>query len=137
MIKVFLETSFFIRFFTKDDEQKFKDCLKLLELVESGKFRPYISNVVIQEVLFVLTKLYKFSKFQVLKDLDHILSIRNLVLIEQTNTKKALMFFKKFTIKYGDCLIATQVPKDCRLVTYDADFKKIEFLKIFDFSALN
>ena len=49
--KVFLETSFFIRFLTADDEEKFRDCLKLLETIENGKLRPYTSNVVIFEIL--------------------------------------------------------------------------------------
>lgn len=126
MAKVFLETSFFIRYFTEDDERKFKDCVKLLEIIEKGKVRPYTSNIVIFEILFVLTRLYKFSKKEVLDGVDRILAIRNLTLIETTNTKAAIRLFKKYNVKYPDCLIATQVPAKTKLVSYDADFSKIK-----------
>lgn len=125
MKKVFIETSVFIRFFTKDDQKRLEDTLRLFELIESGKIHPYISNVVIQEILFVLTKVYKFPKPEVLQDIQRALTLRNMTLIETTDTPKALSLFKRRSVKYGDCLIATQVPKGVQLATYDADFSKL------------
>ena len=125
MDKVFLETSFFIRYFTGDDKRKFKDCVKLLEIVEDGKLRPYTSNIVIFEILFVLTRIYKFSKKEVFEATQKILTLRNLTLIEKTNTKEAIKIFRKFNVKYPDCLIAAQIPKGAKIVTYDRDFDKI------------
>lgn len=127
--KVFLDTSVFIRFLTRDDEKKFSQCFQLFELIQSGKIKPYASNIVIQEILYVLTKIYKHPKVNVLMDIDKILSLRNLTLIERTNTTDALSLFRKYKIKYGDCLIATQVPRATTLITYDADFSKIRKLK--------
>ena len=125
MVKVFLETSFFIRYFTGDDQKKFQDCIRLLETIESGRLRPYTSNVVIFEILFVLTRIYQFSKKEVLEAVKKILALRNLTLVEKTNTKEAIKIFKKINIKYPDCLIATQIPKGARIITYDEDFDKI------------
>lgn len=130
MDKIFLETSVFIRYFTADEPKKFKDCVKLLETIENGKLRPYTSNIVIFEILFVLTRLYRFSKEEVLDGIKKILGIRNLTLIEATNTKEALKLFEKYNIKYPDCLIATQVPAGVKLVSYDADFSRIGKLNI-------
>lgn len=130
MNKVFVETSIFLRFLTKDDPRKFNECVSFFEFVNSGGVKPYISNVVIQEILFVLTRIYKFSKSRVLQDLDKILKLRNLTLIEVTDTKKALSLYKKHNIKYGDCLIALQIPPDVLLITYDSDFSKIKGLKV-------
>lgn len=127
-MKVFIETSIFIRFFTEDDPKKAKDCTALFELIESGNLQSYSSNVVIMEVLYVLSKIYKFPKKQVLKDLRTVLNLRNLTFIEKTNTMKALEVFEKFSIKFGDCLIATQIPEKLKIVTYDTDFKKIKGL---------
>ncbi len=130
MIKVFVETSVFIRFLTADDAQKFQDCVALFEEIEQGQIRPYASNIVILEILFLLTKLYKFPKAKVLSDIGKILNLRNLTIIEKTDTKTALNMFNKFNIKYADCLIAGQVPKTVILLTYDEDFKKLKSLKI-------
>lgn len=125
MKKIFLETSFFIRYFTADNPKKFKDCLKLLEYVENGSLRPYSSNIVIFEIFFVLTRIYKFSTSEVVDSIKKIIAIRNLTLIETTNTKDALKLHEKYQVKYPDCLIATQVPQGAKLVTYDEDFSKI------------
>ena len=129
MVKVFIETSVFMRFLTADDAQKFKDCVVLFEKVEQGKIRPYVSNIVILEILFLLTKLYKFPKAKVLADIGKILNLRNLTLIEKTDTRTALKMFDEYNIKYADCLIAGQIPKQTTLLTYDEDFKKLKDLK--------
>ena len=126
MKKALLDTSIFIRFLTQDDPQKFEDCAKFFELVEEGKIRPYISNIVILEIQFVLIKVYKFPKATVLEDIDTILRLRNLTLIEKTDTNEAISLYKKHNIKYADCMIITQLPKGAKLVTYDEEFEKIK-----------
>ncbi|HBL52033.1 MAG TPA: hypothetical protein DDZ05_02335, partial [Candidatus Blackburnbacteria bacterium] len=75
-------------------------------------------------------RLYKFPKLGVIADLQKILQLRNVVLIEKTDTEKALLLFKRHAIKYGDCLISTQVPKSVVLISYDSDFGKIKGLKV-------
>lgn len=130
MKKVFIETSVFIRYLTKDDPDKFNDCVRLFERIEEGKLTPYVSNVVIMEIIFVLIGLYRFSKRKVLAAVADVLKMRNVVLIEKTNTKEGLKQFKSLQVKYGDCLIVTQVPDGSRLLTYDADFRKFPSLAV-------
>ena len=132
MDKLFLETSIFIRYFTEDDPRKFQDCVRLLEIIEKGKLRPYTSNIVVFEILFVLTGIYQFSKKDVIEAIKKILTLRNLALIEKTNTKRAIKLFEKYSIKFPDCLIATQIPEGVKIVTYDDDFKKIDGLTSID-----
>lgn len=130
MKKVFLETSLFIRYLTHDDEEKYRECTLFLARIESGELTPYLSNIVILEIIFVLTRVYKFSKQRVFDAIGKILKIRNLTLIEKTDTRIAMRLFDDFNIKYTDCLIATQIPKGIVLVTYDADFRKIPSLSV-------
>lgn len=126
MSKVFIDTNIFIRFIIKDDTKKLEDCSRLFERIEEGKIRPYTSNIVILEIQFVLIKIYKFSKNQALEDINTLLSLRNLTIIDKTNTKIALDLYRKNNIKYVDCLIATQIPKGTKLVTYDEEFSKLK-----------
>ena len=123
--KAFIDTSVFIRFFTNDDPEKFQDCLEFFEVVESGKIRPYISQVVIFEIVFVLSRLYSFPKEKILLAIDEICNIRNITVIEVTNTRSALDLYGVYSIKYQDCLIVTQIPQGCTLVTYDDEFKRV------------
>jgi len=127
--KVFIDTSIFIRFFTKDIETKYQECEDFFRLIESGSIKPYTSNIVLMEIIFVLTRQYKFSGTKVGKALEKLLDIRNLTLIEKSDTPKALRLFEKYKIKYADCLISTQIPQKTILITYDSDFLKIKSLK--------
>lgn len=125
MKKVFIDTSVFIRFLTQDDREKFEECESFFKEIELGKLRPYASNIVILEIIFVLARIYKFPLKTILTRLKVLLQLRNLNLIEKTNTPQALKLLGRFDVKYGDCLIATQLPVRALLVTYDEDFKKM------------
>ncbi len=126
--RVFIDTSIFIRFLTQDDQVRYRDCLEFFKLVENGVIRPYTSNIVILEIIYVLVSLYKFPKVQVLKAIEAILKLRNLV-IYKTDTIKAIEVFQKFKIKYGDCLIASQI-LNLILISYDTEFTKIDWIKV-------
>ena len=126
--KVFIETSIFIRFFTKDDPDKAASVRTLLERIEAGSLKPYTSNIVILEIVFVLSRLYGFARADVMRAIQTILDLRNLTLIEKTNTQGALKLWRTHAIKYGDCLIASQIPHGISVVTYDSDFAKFSGL---------
>lgn len=129
MTKIFLDTSVFIRFLTKDDQEKYRDCMQLFTSIEQGKFKPYTSNIVILEIIFVLTRIYRFPKNQALDAIDKLFNLRNLTVLEKTNTIKAIELFRLHSVKYPDCLIATQVPASVALITYDAEFSLLPDVK--------
>ena len=121
--RIFIDTSVFIRLLTNDDTLKAADCRSLFELIEEGKLRPYVSNIVVLEIIYVLTRRYGFARRSVLAAIHQILEMRNLTLIEKTATRHALQNCHKLNVKYADCLIASQVPHGVSIVTYDSDFK--------------
>ncbi len=123
--KLFLDTNIFLRFIVLENQRSYNETKAIFLLFKDGVFRPYTSNIVISELIYVLTKIYKQSKYKTIKKISTILRIRNLVLIEKTDTKTALELYKNLDIKLGDCMIATQIPKGVILCTYDEDFKKI------------
>lgn len=126
MTQIFIDTNIFLRYLVDDRSLQHKESIALIEACESGKFRPYTSSVVISELIFVLTKLYKLPKKEVVGSIDKLLLIRNLTLIDKTNTPTALAFYRKFNVKFGDCLIASQIPSPAALITYDRDFSKFK-----------
>ncbi len=131
-MKLFLDTSVLVRYFTNDDLGKANEVRELLGLVESGKVRVYTSSVVISELMFVLMRLYKLKKAEALDKANLVLEMRNMVLEEKTDTRRALEWFGLFGVKLGDCMIATQIPKGVGICTYDADFSKIPGVKVVD-----
>ncbi len=125
MNKVFIDTNTFIYFLNENESVKKQNCTKLFRTIESGKIKPYSSNIVFMELVYVLVKTFKQSKKTAAQILTKLSQMRNFTLIEKTDTKKALFFFGKHNIKFGDCLIATQIPSESTLITYDKDFQKI------------
>ena len=124
MKKIFLDTNIWLRFILEDNNQA-KDCRELITQIESGKWRVYSSTIVMMEINYVLSSVYKIKRGEVLNDLAAILKTRNLTLIEKTDFESALKFYRQYGIKLSDCLIATQLPKKMILVSYDQDFKKL------------
>ena len=124
-MKLFFDSNIFLRYLVPENPKSYENCTKLIELAESGEITPYISNVVVQEIIYILQKMYKFNKKRIFNWLAQLIHLRNLVIIEKTNTRSAINRFKTLNIKFGDCLIATQIPKGVTLCTYDTEFQKI------------
>lgn len=125
-MKIFLDTNFLLRYYLKDNPEQFEDCKNLILQIEEGKFKVYASALIFLEISYVLKSVYKFPLSDIIDVLDSIFSIRGITIIDKTNTKIALQFYKKYKIKFTDCLIASQLPKDTILVSFDEELLKIK-----------
>lgn len=130
MKKIFLDTNVFLRFFVPENEQIFQECSSLFASIKEGLLLPYTSDIVMLECYYVLTSFYKAKEVKVRDALLRIFAMRNMTIIEETHTKKALLLWQKTRVKYTDCLIATQVGDGMVLVTYDREFQKLPNLTI-------
>ena len=128
MIKIFIDTNIWLRYLAADDQVKYTFCQKLIGLNEEGKIRVYTSAIVLLELAYTLRTFYKAKHERIVKEIEGILSGRNLTLIEKTDLLEALKIFKKFNLKLADALIAKQIIKGMILCTYDHDFKRIKGL---------
>ena len=121
-MKLFLDTSVVLRFYVKEDEKTHRDVVQLFQHIKIGKLRPYCSGVVIQEIIYVLTSVYKFPKDRVLDATSDFIAMRNMTVIEKADSQTALKLYRAHNVKYGDCLIASQLPEGVTLCSYDHDF---------------
>jgi|WetSurMetagenome_2_1015567.scaffolds.fasta_scaffold842915_1 predicted nucleic acid-binding protein len=128
-MKVFLDTNIFILFFVADDAEKHNACVQFFTAIQEGEIRPYTSNIVLFECIYVLLKVYKFPKNRVYEAIDRIIAMRNMTVVDSTDTSKALKIWRRYDIKYADCLIACQVGSGIVLCTYDEEFNKIPQVK--------
>ena len=129
MTKIFLDSNIWLRYFLKDNNQ-FESVEKLLNSIEEGKYLPYTSSIVLMEIAFVLSRLYKKLNKEIITCLEAILETRNITILEETDSKIAFSYYKELGIKFSDCLIASQIPKDIIFITYDSDFPKIKSLNV-------
>lgn len=129
-MKIFLDTNVWLRFYLKDERSQFESCQKIISQIEEGKFRAYTSSIVFLEISYVLRSVYSLPFNDVVKILESILEVRGITILNKTDTRQALDYYKKYKIKFTDCLIASQLPKDMILVSFDQDFSKIESINL-------
>lgn len=129
MTKLFLDTNIFLRFFLRDNENQYQNVRKLFTKIEEGAFKPYTSSIVLLELNYVVRSIYKLSIDEVLNYIDAVKKMRGMTIIEKTDSDNAINFYKKYKIKLGDCFIASQIPEEAMLLSYDADFQKVKEIK--------
>lgn len=129
MKKVFIDTNVWLRYFLQDDQKQFLQTVQFFNEIEASKYKPYTSTIVLMEIYFVLKSLYKKRNEQVIHVFDIIHSLRNITILEKTQWDVALELLKETNVKLSDCLIASQIPSDMTLISYDQDFKKFKNLK--------
>lgn len=129
-MKIFIDTNLWARFFIQDIQDQYEATKNLLALVEEGRFKIYTSTVVLLELQYVLQKLYKLSFKEMIEVFKAIKRIRGITIIERTNFDLALQFYKKYKIKFTDCLIASQLPQNTVLISFDEELSKIKDIDV-------
>jgi len=124
----FIDTNVFLRYFTRDDEKKAEEVLRLLQKVEKNEEKVITSPLVIFEVIFTLEKYYEVPKKEILNLLQPILDLRGLKLDFRDIFSLALILYSKKNISFADafnaCFMEKQGIKE--VYSYDHDFDRIE-----------
>ncbi|MBI3103568.1 PIN domain-containing protein [Candidatus Daviesbacteria bacterium] len=129
-MKIFIDTNLWVRFFIQDVADQYEITKNLLAKVEAGELRAYTSTIVLLELQFVLQKIYKLSFAGVLEVFEIIQKVREMTIIEKTNFNLALEFYRKYKVKFPDCLISSQIPQNTILVSFDEELSKIKEITV-------
>jgi len=123
MQKAIIDTNLIIRFLLNDDPEK---ALKVEKLLGSTKDKFLIPDIIIAEIIWVLSSYYEFEKSAIvdrIKALVHFEAIscsRNLL-------DHALNIWGKHNVSFIDAyLVAMAQIKGLKIYTYDFKFDKIE-----------
>ena len=123
-MRIIIDTSALIRFFTRDIEEKAQKVKKLLD----SDIDIFIPNVVFPELEYVLIKVYGLKR----EDLDtyfkFLTSKNNLKTTE--NIKVAVEIYQKTKLDMADCIIAAESLKGL-LASFDKDLLKVEKVKAY------
>lgn len=129
----FIDTNIFLRVFIKENELAFEESCKILELVKSGKIKAFTSSLVLTEINFVLGKIYKLSKMEVVESLKSILNLKNLKIFDKGNIIAGVFLYEHHNVKFVDTLIATNdlvLKNKAKIISYDNDFDKLNVERI-------
>ena len=129
----FIDTNLFLRYFTRDDEEKAKKVLTLLKRVEEADEEIITSPLVIFETIFTLESFYKISRVEIKELMLPILNLRGLKLQNKVMYQEVLDIYEKRNISFADADAFNSVfmlKKGIKeIYSYDTDFDKIKGIK--------
>lgn len=127
----FIDTNIFIRYLTRDDQQKYKDCLYLFQQAERNEIELTTSSEIVSEVVFVLSsKIYKLPRPFIQSALSKLLGLSGFRLPERTIYLRALSLFVTHPIDYEDCMTVARMEQQgiTSIYSYDRDFDRFSHL---------
>lgn len=120
------DTNVFLRYFLKDIVVQSDQAKLLLNQAKLGKVQLIIPQIVIFEIVFALSKLYGFSKEEVIEKVDVLLASDYLKIQDKESFQKAADIFQTNNISFPDSfLIAKAQEAEADLFTFDRDLNRI------------
>ncbi|HUX85898.1 MAG TPA: type II toxin-antitoxin system VapC family toxin [Chloroflexota bacterium] len=126
-----LDTNVFLRYLTRDDEEKAQRCFELFQRLKNGDETATTTEAIIAEVVFVLSsrRLYGLSHEDIRARLLPILGIRGLKLRQKRVYFRALdIYVAHPALDFEDALSVATVQVDGvqEIYSYDRDFDRVE-----------
>lgn len=133
MKRLFVDTNIFLRFLTRDEPRKAEKILRLFKSAREGKVKLLTSDLVIAEVVWVLTsrQLYNFSKENTIESFLPLILEGYIELPSKPLILRTFDLFAEKNIDFADCynsVLAESLGADF-ILSYDRDFDKIDLIK--------
>lgn len=127
----FIDTNLFLRYFTRDDEERAGDVLKLLKRVARNEEKVTTSPLVIFELVFTLESHYKVPRKEIKKLLQPLLNLRGLRLDFRDVFESALELYSQEKLSFADAFNACFMQKReiKEIYSFDEDFDQVEGIK--------
>ena len=121
-----VDSNILVRFLTRDDEEQYAAASRLLEKAEDGGL--FLSLIVLVEVNWVLLRVYRRPRAEVLQILDDLMDARQFVVEERARAIQAIALARTTRADFSDALIALgNEAEGCdRTTTFDNDALDIE-----------
>lgn len=129
MKSYFIDANIILRLLITEDEDMSKKSLEILEQIENQRFYGNINCLVIHEILYVLDKIYKVPRDDIVKDITKIVSINNLKILDITKESlmKILNKYSKSKLDFADILYnQICIDNNFDILSYDKDFDKLD-----------
>jgi predicted nucleic-acid-binding protein len=122
---VLIDSNYILRFLTLTPKEHFEISKKLFEEIAKGEIQAIISEGVVMEVYFVLSKFYKWEKEKIIKKLISVLELKNIVNEDKPVLILTLNILKKHNIDFIDALLCAKANYyGYEVRSFDGDIKK-------------
>lgn len=128
-LMIFLDSSFILALFNKNEVKNHEKAKKLLENNPNlDKVPKAINSIVLNEVLNKLKKSYYNEKREQI--ISFLLNMDKIIFVSENDYKKAIKLYKKYDylINYSDWLIILSMEKEglTDILSFDNDFNKVK-----------
>lgn len=129
MIKCLADTNVFIRIFIQDNPEQTLEAQKYLDQAKSGKIKLRVISEIIPEIEYVLRKVYKIKREEIVDKLLLIIEASYLDIEKRQEWIKSLNIYKNNNIDLIDAfLYVIKLRDNIKILSFDKDFKKIKKL---------
>ena len=123
----FLDTNILLRYFTRDDEEKARRALALLQRVERGEEKVETALPVIFETVYTLERFYHIPRDRIWQLVLNVIRMRGVHLPGKDLCRAALILYAEKNISFADAYTAVYAQEHgMEIYSWDTDFDKIE-----------
>ena len=127
-LMVLIDTNIFLRILVKENKRVFEESRKALELIEQAVVSAYTNTIVLTEIQFVLTSVYRYQRQAITEALEAVVAFPSVKLVDDTDAHLAVRLYGKTQVKFADCLLASSrrvQEGKAAILSYDRDFDRL------------
>lgn len=124
-MKYFVDTNVFVRIY----EGQIETVEWVRQIKGNNNFEIIVPAVVIEEIVWLLGKFYQVEKGEIIDFVNAILGMSNVKIKYDYKVSSAVGMFKKYNVKFNDCVIASTMNEKGTIVSNDRDFDRFENIK--------
>lgn len=126
MNQIVIDTNALLRFLLKDVPTQTVKVRNVLKKAKEGRTVLLIPQIVIFEVVFALTKYYRFDKEKVIEGIESILGATYFTVEDHELFSQTIELYKIHSLSFVDCFLASYAEqKGIAILTFDKDLKKL------------
>lgn len=132
MGRIFVDTNIFVRYLTGDDPKKATRVKHFFELAKKGVLELCTNEMIVAELIWVLSSYYDCSKDEVFNIVSRILSLKFLVTPRRDLLYHALFIHKIKNVDFIDAYTALFMKEEGiqKIATFDkTDFKRFDWVE--------
>jgi len=128
---IFLDTNIFLRYFLKENELVFRRLEKLFSEIILGNIIGVSNAMVIAEVVWVLSRSYKWNKEKICDNIEFILITPNIRFKDKAILVNAVNVYKEKNIGFIDAYNYSFMRANSidEIYSFDRDFDKLKDVK--------
>jgi len=128
---IFLDTNIFLRFFLKENELVFRRLEKLFSEIILGNIIGVANAMIIAEVVWVLSRSYKWNKEKICDNIEFILITPNIRFKDKAILVNAVNVYREKNIGFIDAYNYSymQYYGVNKIYSFDRDFDKLKDVK--------